>query len=108
MKPSLSSALPLSCPAPCSYMPQLFWMMFSLYGLPLLFDYYHIRSAPEYYSDECLHQLQPQAYPNGTAQLFCNWMNRCGLPFGEANTGALGRLGTMPLGDFCLMLRGAG
>lgn len=66
---------------------QLFWMMFSLYALPLLFDYYYIRSPSEYYSQACLSQLQPPAYTNGTAQLYCNWMNQCGLPYGNPNTG---------------------
>jgi len=68
-------------------------MMFSLYALPVLFTYYDIRSASEYYSAECLGQLQPPTYANETAHLFCNWMNHCGLPFGSPSAGQ----GTEPL-----------
>ena len=65
-------------------------MMFSLYALPQLFTYYKIRTPNEYYAQECLNQLQPPTYTNATSQLYCNWMNQCGLPYGMPNNGESG------------------
>ncbi|GAX73955.1 hypothetical protein CEUSTIGMA_g1405.t1 [Chlamydomonas eustigma] len=65
---------------------QLFWMMVCLYALPSMVGRYHIRSPQEFYAQECLNVLQPLSHSNTTEQLHCNWMNSCGLPFGNSSS----------------------
>jgi len=65
---------------------QLFWMFFTLYALPALFDYYRIQTREEYYKEECTARLSAPTYNATQTQLYCNWATYCGMPEGDRNS----------------------